>query len=215
MSRQVCAGRRRCRGAWSSETIMEKADMTQGSGDLMDKLTALTKRRGFIFQSSEIYGGINGFWDYGPLGVELKRNIKDAWWQDIVRKRDDMVGLDCSIIMNPQGLGGLRPRRQLQRPAGGLQGVQGPLPRGQGLRRRRHATARTCCSRSASRPTTPSTPRTAAVAGANSKTRRRLEQTRRPARPGTIYRVDKLPEGRDGAVPASAAARSPTPASST
>jgi len=68
----------------------------------MDKLVALCKRRGFIFQSSEIYGGINGFWDYGPLGVELKRNIKDAWWEDIVRKRDDMVGLDCSIIMNPK-----------------------------------------------------------------------------------------------------------------
>ena len=70
--------------------------------NLMDKLVALCKRRGFIFQSSEIYGGIGGFWDYGPLGVELKRNIKDAWWQDVVRKRDDIVGLDCSIIMNPR-----------------------------------------------------------------------------------------------------------------
>ena len=70
--------------------------------DDMDKLVSLCKRRGFIFPSSEIYGGINGFWDYGPLGVELKRNIKDAWWHDIVRSRDDMVGLDCSIIMNPR-----------------------------------------------------------------------------------------------------------------
>ena len=70
--------------------------------DDMDKLVSLCKRRGFIFPSSEIYGGINGFWDYGPLGVELKRNIKDAWWRDNVRMRDDMVGLDCSIIMNPQ-----------------------------------------------------------------------------------------------------------------
>ena len=69
---------------------------------LMDRLVALCKRRGFIFQSSEIYGGINGFWDYGPLGVELKRNIKQAWWTDIVRRRDDIVGLDCSIIMNPK-----------------------------------------------------------------------------------------------------------------
>jgi glycyl-tRNA synthetase len=68
----------------------------------MEKLVALCKRRGFIFQSSEIYGGINGFWDYGPLGVELKRNIKEAWWEDVVRQRDDMVGLDCSIIMNPK-----------------------------------------------------------------------------------------------------------------
>ena len=70
--------------------------------DDMDKLVSLCKRRGFIFPSSEIYGGINGFWDYGPLGVELKRNIKEAWWRDNVRMRDDMVGLDCSIIMNPR-----------------------------------------------------------------------------------------------------------------
>lgn len=68
----------------------------------MDKLVSLCKRRGFIFPSSEIYGGLNGFWDYGPLGVELKRNIKDAWWRDNVQMRDDMVGLDCSIIMNPR-----------------------------------------------------------------------------------------------------------------
>ncbi len=68
----------------------------------MDKLVSLCKRRGFIFPSSEIYGGINGFWDYGPLGVELKRNIKETWWRDNVQTRDDMVGLDCSIIMNPR-----------------------------------------------------------------------------------------------------------------
>ena len=75
----------------------------------MEKLVSLCRRRGFIFQSSEIYGGINGFWDYGPLGVELKRNIKEAWWQDMVRnpppgpdgQEISMVGLDCSIIMNP------------------------------------------------------------------------------------------------------------------
>ncbi len=76
----------------------------------MDKLVSLCKRRGFIFQSSEIYGGLNGFWDYGPLGVELKRNIKEAWWQDMVRnpppgpdgQEISMVGVDCSIIMNPK-----------------------------------------------------------------------------------------------------------------
>ncbi len=80
----------------------------------MDKLVSLCKRRGFIFQSSEIYGGLNGFWDYGPLGVELKRNIKEAWWRDMVSGHDDlatpsgapeayeMTGLDCSIIMHPQ-----------------------------------------------------------------------------------------------------------------
>ena len=76
----------------------------------MDKLVSLCKRRGFIFQSSEIYGGINGFWDYGPLGVELKKNIKEAWWQDMVRnpppgpdgQEISMVGVDCAIIMNPK-----------------------------------------------------------------------------------------------------------------
>ncbi|MCK4851461.1 MAG: glycine--tRNA ligase, partial [Phycisphaerae bacterium] len=70
--------------------------------DLMDKLVSLCKRRGFIFQSSEIYGGLNGCWDYGPLGVELKRNVKNLWWRDMVTSRDDMVGLDASIIMNPK-----------------------------------------------------------------------------------------------------------------
>jgi glycyl-tRNA synthetase len=81
---------------------------------IMEKLISLSKRRGFIFQSSEIYGGIGGFWDYGPLGVELKRNIKEAWWRDMVTSHDDttpspgapstyeMVGLDTSIIMHPQ-----------------------------------------------------------------------------------------------------------------
>jgi glycyl-tRNA synthetase len=81
--------------------------------ELMDKIVSLCKRRGFIFQSSEIYGGIGGFWDYGPLGVELKRNLKQAWWRDMVTTHDDtstppgapapyaMVGLDCSIVMHP------------------------------------------------------------------------------------------------------------------
>jgi len=80
----------------------------------MEKIVARCKRRGFLFQSSEIYGGINGFWDYGPLGVELKRNVKEAWWQDMVVRHDDlnqlpgapaaysMTGLDCTIIMHPQ-----------------------------------------------------------------------------------------------------------------
>ena len=67
-----------------------------------EEIVSLAKRRGFIFQSSEIYGGLNGFFDYGPLGVELKRNIKEAWWRDMVQERDDMVGLDSSIIMNPK-----------------------------------------------------------------------------------------------------------------
>ena len=70
--------------------------------NLIEEVVSLAKRRGFVFQSSEIYGGINGFFDYGPLGVELRKNIKDAWWTDMVRRRDDVVGLDSSIIMNPK-----------------------------------------------------------------------------------------------------------------
>src|SRR6266478_9196804 len=72
------------------------------SNELMEKIVSLCKRRGFIFQSSEIYGGINGFWDYGPMGAELKRNIKDAWWRSMTQERDDVVGLDASIIMHPK-----------------------------------------------------------------------------------------------------------------
>ncbi|OYP30384.1 glycine--tRNA ligase [Rhodopirellula sp. MGV] len=80
----------------------------------MDKIVSLCKRRGFLFQSSEIYGGVQGFWDYGPLGVELKRNLKDAWWSDMISAHNElivpanapsefeMVGLDCTIIMHPQ-----------------------------------------------------------------------------------------------------------------
>ena len=80
----------------------------------MEKLVSLAKRRGFIFPSSEIYGGLNGCWDYGPLGVELKRNVKGAWWEDMVSRHDntaavdgapaafDMAGLDCAVLMNPR-----------------------------------------------------------------------------------------------------------------
>jgi glycyl-tRNA synthetase len=72
-----------------------------GSGAAsMEKIVSLCKRRGFIFQSSEIYGGLNGSWDYGPLGVELKRNLKDYWWRKMVHERDDIVGMDGSILMN-------------------------------------------------------------------------------------------------------------------
>ena len=68
----------------------------------MEKIVSLCKRRGFVFQSSEIYGGINGFWDYGPLGAELKRNVKDAWWRTMVHNRDDVAGLEATIIMAPE-----------------------------------------------------------------------------------------------------------------
>src|SRR5256714_13285717 len=68
----------------------------------MEKIVSLCKRRGLIFQSSEIYGGINGFWDYGPLGAELKRNIKDYWWRCMTQYRDEVVGLEATIIMHPK-----------------------------------------------------------------------------------------------------------------
>ncbi len=68
----------------------------------METIVSLCKRRGFIFQSSEIYGGLGSTWDYGPLGVELKRNVKDAWWKAVVRSRQDMVGLDAAILMHPR-----------------------------------------------------------------------------------------------------------------
>ena len=68
----------------------------------MEKLVSLCRRRGFIFPSSEIYGGLSSCWDYGPLGVELKRNIKEAWWRAVVQMRDDIVGIDASILMHPR-----------------------------------------------------------------------------------------------------------------
>jgi len=70
--------------------------------DVFEKLVSLCKRRGFIFQSSEIYGGAASVWDYGPLGVELKRNLQDRWWRDMVRLRDDIEGLDSAILMHPK-----------------------------------------------------------------------------------------------------------------
>ena len=88
---------------------------------LMEKIVSLCKRRGFIFQSSEIYGGINGFWDYGPLGAELKRNLRETWWRAMTRDREDVVGLDAGgrqvgdldpISTDPVR----RPRQGIERP---------------------------------------------------------------------------------------------------
>ena len=72
------------------------------SNDLMDKLVSLCKRRGYVFPSSEIYGGLNSCWDYGPLGAELKRNLKNFWWDAMTNRRDDIEGLDAAILMHPQ-----------------------------------------------------------------------------------------------------------------
>ncbi len=71
-------------------------------GDVMESLISLCKRRGFIFQGSEIYGGLAGTWDYGPLGVALKNNIKKLWWKRFVDNREDMYGVDAALLMNPR-----------------------------------------------------------------------------------------------------------------
>jgi len=78
---------------------IDKQSLSPG---VMEKITSLAKRRGFIFQGSEIYGGYQGFWDYGPLGVELKNNIKKEWWKSTVYEREDVIGMDAAIIMNPE-----------------------------------------------------------------------------------------------------------------
>jgi glycyl-tRNA synthetase len=84
-----------------SETNIQPSK-TPVHADVMEKLVSLAKRRGFIFQSSEIYGGTGSVWDYGPLGVELKKNVKDRWWSAMVRMRDDIEGLDAAILMHPR-----------------------------------------------------------------------------------------------------------------
>ena len=86
------------------------------TNELMEKIVSLCKRKGFVFQSSEIYGGINGFWDYGPLGAELKRNVKELWWNTMTRFRDDVVGLEATIIMHPKIWRASRPCGDVRRP---------------------------------------------------------------------------------------------------
>ena len=88
----------------------------------MDKIVSLCKRRGFIFQSSEIYGGTGSCWDYGPLGVELKNNVKRVWWRDSVHSRADMVGLGCVDPDASARVAGERPSRSLHRSDGRLPG---------------------------------------------------------------------------------------------
>ena len=80
---------------------LETDDVAPAVAEL-ETIVSLSKRRGFVFPSSEIYGGINAVWDYGPLGVELKNNVKRAWWRAMVQERDDIVGLDAGILMHPQ-----------------------------------------------------------------------------------------------------------------
>ena len=179
--------------------MAEQQAASGGQGDLMERIVSLAKRRGFIFPSSEIYGGINGFWDYGPLGVELKRNVKDAWWQDIVHSRDDIVGLDCSIIMNPK----------VWEASGHVVNFNDPLVDCKQCKARFRADkvfvvmarmgedvllAAGVESDDADRA------RDAATAAANSKTRRRLEQ-HADAVAWDIARADHLPDGQAGLCP--------------
>ena len=90
--RQLCA---------TLEPTVTKEEVEPTKLPDMEEIVSLCKRRGIIFPSSEIYNGFAGFFDYGPLGAELKRNIKDAWWRNFVTQREDVVGLDSSIIHNP------------------------------------------------------------------------------------------------------------------
>src|SRR5690606_24113362 len=80
---------------------MSGSAQTAADADVMAKLVSLCKRRGFVFQSSEIYGGLKSAYDYGPLGAELKRNLMAEWWRDMVHGRDNVVGIDAPIIMHP------------------------------------------------------------------------------------------------------------------
>ena len=97
MRRDAHALTSRARSANTVPPMVEPRENLQ-----MEKIVSLCKRRGFVFQSSEIYGGINGFWDYGPLGAELKRNVKELWWQAMTRQRDDVAGLEATILMSPK-----------------------------------------------------------------------------------------------------------------
>jgi glycyl-tRNA synthetase len=169
------------------------------SNALMEKLVSLCKRRGFIYPSSEIYGGINGFWDYGPLGVELKNNIKEAWWTDVVRKRDDMVGVDCTIIMNPK----------VWEASGHLVNFNDPLVDCRGCKARFRADKVFLVTAAEGDSVLLSVgveaddaqaAQAAATAGANSKTRRRLED-KADRLAWTVSRADKLPAGTEALCP--------------
>ena len=102
-----------------------------GDSELFEKIVNLSKRRGFVFQSAEIYGGFRSTYDYGPLGVLLLRNVKDAWWLAMVQHRHDVVGLDAAILSPTPGLGGERSPRQLLGPACRLHPVQSSTSPGQ------------------------------------------------------------------------------------
>ena len=147
--------------------------------DSMEKLVSLCKRRGFIFPSSEIYGGLNGAWDYGPLGVELKRNLKQAWWDDMVAHHDETAQSGRSAVAvrhgrarqldadEPEGLGGERPRRRFQRSDGrrprdaralSRRPARGVCARVRRQRRQAANATTTCCSPRPGKSASPSPP---------------------------------------------------------
>ena len=95
----------------------------------MDTIVSLSRRRGFVFPSSEIYGGLGSAYDYAHYGVLMKGNVKAAWLRAMVQERDDIVALDSALMLQPEGLGGLGPRRRVLRPDGRLPRLQAPLPR--------------------------------------------------------------------------------------
>ena len=97
--------------------------------DRMDTIVSLSKRRGFVYPSSEIYGGLRASWDYGPLGVEMKNNIKRQWWQSMVQERDDIVGPGLQRHPRPRGVGGQRPRHRVRGPADRVPVLPPPVPR--------------------------------------------------------------------------------------
>lgn len=99
---EMLQGGRKAKKAKAKKEKQEPTVKAEGEGPTMDEVINVCKRRGIIFQSSEVYGGYAGFFDYGPLGVELRNNIKKAWWRDMVHRRDDVVGLDSTIISSPQ-----------------------------------------------------------------------------------------------------------------
>ena len=116
----------------------------------LETIVSLSKRRGFIFPSSEIYGGINAVWDYGPLGVELKNNVKRAWWRAMVQERDDIVGPRRGHPHAPAGVGHVGPRRVVQRPAGRVRDRPAALPPRRAARRRGPHARPSCATRASS-----------------------------------------------------------------
>ena len=138
----------------TAEHASEVSPQSIRAGDVvtMDKIVALCKRRGFVFPSSEIYGGVGSTYDYGHYGVLLKNNVKNEWWRAMLQERDDIVAIDSAILQHPRVWEALGPPRRLHRPARRLPHVQAALPR---------RPPRTSCRAGANRPSTRAKPTSA------------------------------------------------------